>query len=255
MAFLPQYFLSNINSKDGLASPSKFEVIVPIPQYINNYIGNSFLESIVNLPNNVLADVSNVLNYGDSQRGSYNPEMSRYLALQCEQAELPGRSLITEDVKIYGPTYKVPYQTQYQETSLTFICTNEFYERKLFDRWMSAIMPPDTNNLRYALGSNTRYLTDIKITQYNQFIKQIYSVELIDAFPIAVASQPLNWGATDFHRVTVQFAYQKFEVDYDGQYDIVQAAIEIFGQGAARWFDGVNRDVAETIGDVFRIIT
>ena len=31
MAFTPQSFLSNIKSKDGLAKPNRFEVILPIP--------------------------------------------------------------------------------------------------------------------------------------------------------------------------------------------------------------------------------
>jgi hypothetical protein len=89
--------------------------------------------------------------------------MSRYLALQCEAAELPGRTLQTADVKIYGPTFKVPYQSQYGDTTLTFLCTNEFYERKLFDRWIEAIHPSDTNNLRYPKGQKSRYLTILKL--------------------------------------------------------------------------------------------
>jgi hypothetical protein len=51
-------------------------------------------------------------------------------------------------------------------------------------------MPSDTNNVRYAKGIETRYLTNIKIVQYDDFIKQIFAVELIDAFPIGIASQP-----------------------------------------------------------------
>ena len=159
---------------------------------------------------------------------------SRYLALQCETAELPGKTLQTADVKIYGPTFKVPYQTQYNETSLTFMCTNEFYERKLFDKWMEAIMPSDTNNLRFPKGQNSRYLTKIRIIQYDDFIKQIYAVDLIDAFPIGISPQQLNWGEEGFHRLTVQFAYQRFEPVYEGSYDLGAAAASLFGTGAAR---------------------
>ena len=159
---------------------------------------------------------------------------SRYLALQCETAELPGKTLQTADVKIYGPTFKVPYQTQYNETSLTFMCTNEFYERKLFDKWMEAIMPSDTNNLRFPKGQNSRYLTKIRLIQYDDFIKQIYAVDLIDAFPTGISPQQLNWGEEGFHRLTVQFAYQRFEPVYEGSYDLGAAAASLFGTGAAR---------------------
>jgi hypothetical protein len=160
--------------------------------------------------------------------------MSRYLALQCENAELPGRTTATADVKIYGPTFKVPYQTQYGDTSLTFLCTNDFFERKLFERWMECIHPSDTNNVRYAKGAKSRYLTNIKIIQYDEFIKQIFAVELLDAFPIGIAAQPLNWSEEGFHRLSIQFAYQKYRPIYTGTYDLAAAATAVFGTVAAR---------------------
>ena len=160
--------------------------------------------------------------------------MSRNLALQCEAAELPGKTMTTADVKIYGPTFKVPYQTQYSDTSLTFLCTNEFYERKLFDRWMEAIHPTDTNNLRYPKGDKSRYLTNIKIIQYDDFVKQIYAVELIDAFPIGVSPQTLSWADDGFHRLSISFAYQKYRTIYEGTYDIGAAAATLFGAAGSR---------------------
>ena len=172
------------------------------------------------------------------------------LALQCETAELPGRTIQAQDVKIYGPTFKVPFQTQFEPTTLTFICTNEFYERKLFDNWLNCIMPLDTNNLRYSKGTETRYLTNIKIVQYDDFIKQIYAVELMDAFPIGVATQPLSWGDDGFHRVSIQFAYQKTRVLYKGEYDIAAAATALFGVAGAKLFDKAGSSISNAIGRI-----
>jgi hypothetical protein len=62
MSFSPNLFLSNIRAKDGLAKPSRFEVILPIPPYINQFVGNSILEKILNFPNSVFADVSGAIN-------------------------------------------------------------------------------------------------------------------------------------------------------------------------------------------------
>lgn len=241
MSFSPNVFLSNIRAKDGLAKPSRFEVVLPIPPYINQFVGNSIIEKILNFPNSIFNDVSDAINttFGrQGQKDEYsrtsNSSLSRYLALQCETAELPGKTLQTADVKIYGPTFKVPYQTQYSDTTLTFLCTNEFYERKLFDRWMEAIHPTDTNNMRFPKGQSSRYMTNIKIIQYDEFIKQIYAVELIDAFPIGVAPQTLNWSEDGFHRLSVQFGYQKFRTIYDGNYDLGAAATALFGSAASR---------------------
>ena len=241
MSFSPNLFLSNVRAKDGLAKPSRYEVVLPIPPYINSFVGNSIVEKILNFPNSIFSDVSDAIGSAFGRQGSSdeysrtsNSSMSRYLALQCEAAEIPGRTLQTADVKIYGPTFKVPYQSMYSDTTLTFICTNEFYERKLFDRWIEAIHPSDTNNLRFPKDDKTRYMTNIKIIQYDEFIKQIYAVELLDAYPIGVAPQALSWSEDGFHRLQVQFAYQKYRTIYDGNYDIGAAASALFGSAASR---------------------
>ena len=220
-----------MRSKDGPAKPSRFEVILPIPAYINQFVPNNIIENLLNLPNAIFGTVTETIGslIGNAPVGS-NATLSRYLALQCESAELPGKTLQTQEVKIYGPSFKVPYQTQYNEITLTFLSTNDFWERKLFDRWIEAIHPSDTNNMRYAKGPQT-YMTPIKIIQYDDFIKQIYAVELIDAFPIGVAAQPLSWGEDGFHRVSVQFAYQRYKPVYTGSYDLAAAAAALFGVG------------------------
>ena len=40
MSFSPNLFLSNIKGKGGLARPCRYEVIIPIPAYIGQAIGN-----------------------------------------------------------------------------------------------------------------------------------------------------------------------------------------------------------------------
>jgi hypothetical protein len=240
MAFSPNLFLSNIKGKDGLARPCRYEVIIPIPAYIGQSIGNSFLEKVLNFPNSIFSDVSDAINssLGFQNEGtrSSNPSVSRYLALQCESAELPGRTIETADARIYGPSFKVPYRMQYTDTSLTFLCTNEFYERKLFERWMDSIIPSDTNNARFPKSNATRYLTNIRIIQYDDFVRQIYAVELMDAFPVGIAPQPLSWAEEGFHRLSVSFSYQKYRTIFEGQYDIGQTLSTLGGTAASRIF-------------------
>ena len=243
MSFSPNLFLSNMNAKGGPARPCRFEVIIPLPAYIGNAVQNSVLEKILNFPNSIFNDVTDVINNalgdGNGSKGA-NPTISRYLSLQCEAAELPGRTLETADVKIYGPTFKVPYRMQYTDTNFTFICTNDFYERKLFDRWMEAIIPADTNNVRFPKSNSSRYLTNIKIIQYDDVVRQIYAVELIDAFPIGIAPQALSWGDDGFHRLSVSFAYQRYRPIYEGNFDIGQTISTLGGTAATRLIRGLR---------------
>jgi hypothetical protein len=237
MSFSPNLFLSHMRSKDGPAKPSRFEVVIPLPPYIANFMSTSALEALFNLPNAIFGTVTDAIGsaMGQAPVGA-NSTLSRYLALQCEAAELPGRTIMTHEAKIYGPTYKVPYQSQFGDGSmtLTFLCTNEFWERKLFDRWLEAINPSDTNNVRFPKDEATRYMTPIKVIQYDDFIKQIYAVELMDAYPIGISSQALSWADDNFHRLQVQFAYQKYKPVYTGSYDIAAAAAALFGVGLAK---------------------
>ncbi len=219
MAFLPGIFYSNINSKDGLAKPSKFRVLVPIPRCVSKFVSvtdlerelDSFRETIEQL----ILDLTGIRNPWGNLFAEDSATISRSLALQCEAAELPGKSLITQDVKIYGPTFKVPYQSQFNEITLTFLCTNKtFYERKLFESWIESIMPTDTNNLRFPRSESGSYLSNIKILQYDERANEIHIVELIDAFPASIAAQPLSWSEDGFHRLSVQFAYERYRTIY-----------------------------------------
>jgi hypothetical protein len=258
MSFSPQLFLSNIKAKDGLAKPSRYEVILPIPTAVNNNIGNSIIEQLLNLPNSIYTDISSVFSTGkiaDEQSRTSNASISRYLSLQCENTELPGKTLQTAEAKVYGPTFKVPYQTSFSETSFTFLCTNDFYERKLFEKWMECIMPSDTNNLRFPKGNNSRYLTNVKIVQYDDFIKRIFAVELIDAYPVGISNQQLAWSEDGFHRLTVQFTYQKYRVIYDGGYDVGAAIAALVGVKSAGIVDRAGNAINNSIaGFVNRIL-
>jgi hypothetical protein len=183
-------FISNIVGNNGLAKPNRFSVVINLPTSLG-----------------------------------LNWTYSETLSMQCEAAELPGRTLLTADAKIYGPIYKQPYQTQYNDITLTFLCTSSFYERKLFEAWVNFIMPDSSNNLRFG----DTYKTDIQISQYDDASAPLHNVDypytntyagasgsvyeatLIDAFPIGIAPQSLNWTDDGFHRLSVQFSYYRYK--------------------------------------------
>lgn len=234
MTFSPQHFLSNLDTKNGPAKANRFQVLIPIPPYLNNFIRSSTIEQMMNDPNTDprFFEIRNSL--------LPNVTMSEYLSLQCETAELPGKTLLSQDVKIYGPSFKVPYQTQFNDITLTFVCSNKFYERKLFDTWVEAIMPMDTNNLRYAKDEETRYMTNITILQYDDFIQEIYAVSCLDAYPIGIAAQPLSWSDENFHRISIQFAYQKYRQLYNGPMDLAALGMSLFGEDFSQYLPYLN---------------
>jgi len=151
-----------------LARPSKFDVNIPIPLGLIPYLGTS-----------------------------------RMLTMRCENAELPGRTIATTSMKIYGVEEKFPYMSSYNDMSLTFIVSDDMKEKKFFDAWLNWINPNSSFNLKYKKD----YSVGLRINQYDVRNEVSYSADLVDAYPIAVNGMDLNWSADGYHKLTVTFAY------------------------------------------------
>jgi hypothetical protein len=130
-------------------------------------------------------------------------EIGRTLSMRCENAELPGRSISTTTMKIYGVEEKFPYQTTYNDTSLTFIVSDDMAEKKFFDAWLNWINPTINYNLKYKAD----YAVPLTVNQYDVKNQLSYSVTMLDTFPIAVNQMDLDWSSDGHHKLTVTFAY------------------------------------------------
>ncbi len=255
MAFVPGQFLSNIKARGGPAKTNRFEVIMTIPFVLGNEIRspNGFLEAIVNPGGAATNFIGDFLAGPGSDLRNSKPDISRMLALQCETASLPGKTLQTVDAKTYGPTFKIPVGVQYQNFQMVFLCTNDFYERKIFDRWMDYINPRDTRNLRYpreTVDGLKNYYSKISIIQYDDFVKQAFAVDLYDAFPVSISAQQLSWSDDNFHRLTIDFAYQYYNPVYEGRYDAEAIASAVIGNIGGRIQDFVGRTASDALGGI-----
>lgn len=151
-----------------LARPSKFDVEIPIPIGIVPYRGTS-----------------------------------RRMNLRCDSTELPGRTIATAGMKIYGVEEKFPYQTSFGDITLSFIVGDDMKEKLLFDAWLNWINPTVNYNFKY----KEDYAVALRINQYNVQNQLSYSVDLIDAYPIAVNAMDLDWSSDGRHKLVVTFAY------------------------------------------------
>ena len=149
----------------------------------------------------------------------------------CESAEFPGRGFMNADVKGYhGPDFKVPYQTEYQETAMSFICRAESYERQFFDDWMEIINPTSTFDFSY----KDDYVCEIEMFQFaeggrrtttepgredtfpspttNEFTEPLatYAWTFHNAYPVLVNPQPVTWADDNFQRLAVNFTFTKW---------------------------------------------
>lgn len=129
--------------------------------------------------------------------------IARTLSLRCESTNLPSRTFSTTEQKFgSNPVEKYPYMSNYNDVEMTFIVSGNMEEKKFFDAWMEYINPTYKYDFRY----KTDYISTLQINQYDELNNLTYSVNIIDAYPIAVNQMDLNWGSTDYHKLTVVFA-------------------------------------------------
>jgi hypothetical protein len=193
-------FLSSF--KRDLARPSRFEVQFNVPQVIQN------ASNIANI-----AAFSSALIGGDS--AALREQNKVNLTLKCENAQLPSRTLMTTDQKIYGFSEKYPYETSYNDAEFVFIVSDDMGEKVLFDMWLNLVSPKSSYNVNY----KETYVTDINVIQFDLYNRPTYNVVLRKAFPIVVNQLDLDWSSDSFHKLTVVFAYSDWIVGPASQYN------------------------------------
>jgi len=142
--------------------------------------------------------------------------MTRDLMYLTEMAEIPGRGFMNVDLRYYGPSFKLPFQTTYEDLNLGFICRARGLEREFFDNWMTVINPVNTYDFNYRDDYRCQidifHFTDTPTTagvsgQANGINNAIYRATIHNAYPILVNQQPLLWTDDQFLKLIVSFTY------------------------------------------------
>ena len=139
----------------------------------------------------------------------YIPHKMNNLTFLCEQAELPGKTIMNIEDKLYGPVRKIGYGQMFIDTTMTFICTAEGWKEKaFFDNWQNDIVDPDLYDASYY----NDYTTDIWLRTFREDNQGSYGIKFREAFPLNVGAVNLGWGQNnEYARLSVTFAYRKWE--------------------------------------------
>jgi hypothetical protein len=140
----------------------------------------------------------------------YQPYFTE-ISYLCENIEFPGRGFQSVDYRYYGPNFKLPHQSDYEDLNLSILCRNKFMEKELFDTWMEYINPSNTYDFNY----RDSYTTTIEIfkmsdIEENNQSQAVYKIICEEAYPILLPATPLSWADGDFMRLPVSFTYLKW---------------------------------------------
>ena len=176
-------FKATIGKRGGIATTNRFAItITPPNQALFNLDGLLGGGALVNDPRDI-----NIL---------------------CQSCSLPGRLIMTGDYDPYGSNpRKYPQNIAEEDVNFTFLLTNDFYAKKVFDNWQKNIIDPVSQRISY----DAAYKSDVLIQELNKDNSIVYAVRLIDAFPTAVNSIDLsNENADSVASVTVTMTYKRF---------------------------------------------
>jgi hypothetical protein len=175
-------FIQNLNQHNETARTDKFDILMIPPAKVAAYAGLS------------------------------PSAIGRGLNLQCEISELPGRDIAMTEYTTHAFVRRMPHMNQYGAANFTFICTGDFWEKRMFDAWLDLMVPAQTGLVNYAVDANNQrnYECDVYCNQYDMAGNQIYQAQLVDAVPTAVSVLNQSWDNDSIHRLNVTFQFRKW---------------------------------------------
>ena len=198
-----------MNTKLGFARANKFLVTLPTVG-----VGGGLLNGIIGA--------------FSGMGGGASP---RELNILCSNATMPAKQVLTNDRRIGMEFQKVAYGYAVDDVSMTFYLMNDYGIKDYFDSWRSTIL----DEFGQASNYKNEYAKTITIHQLRQplkgFSKQVgpirfnaglgggsvYSVDLLEAFPIASSAVELNNELDGLVQLTVTFAYTNWRRASGGQ--------------------------------------
>ena len=200
-------FKSNVMSHGGLAQANRFNIIFKPPQM-----------SLINLdPSNLIA---NALGGNFSLKDLINDP--RDISMLCQTATIPGRQITTFETSDRDAARKIPYGYMDMEVNCTFLLTEDYYMKTIFDNWMQVVFNTDSYHPNY----KDKFVTDVRIQQLNKKNRPIYGVVLEKAYPVSISDIILDNSAGGANGFTITFAYNKWE-----QESGLESLIGQIGQG------------------------
>jgi len=117
----------------------------------------------------------------------------------CDTAPHAAKTIMTSDLKHYGPVRKMAREHTYAEFQLGFIITNAWEARNFFIRWIDSMVDPLTANIRYY----NKYKGDIKILSFDQTNEDVSInsatciTHYIDTYPTNVDAVTMDWSSNN----------------------------------------------------------
>ena len=155
-------------------------------------------------------------------RADANPNpIANSLTFRVESTGLPMRSIGSVDYKDYGYPYKIGGLPNVVEVQMMIICSPDLRERDFFMAWQDLIIGDHrkmrrtdsaAQSKKFDIGYYDDYIADkISIYQLDNKGFRTYAVDLMQAYPMQIQEQILNWNTVEIQKLGVTLTYRYFE--------------------------------------------
>lgn len=157
--------------------------------------------------------ITQIKNRGLARANSYevsipmpglSPDGAKLITLFCDATNLPGMSLASQPVRMYGEAREMPYEPIYEPVQLSFYLDSGMEVKMAFERWMNSIINPATREMKYY----SDYVRDVSIKVVNRDNKSPYAVTLFEAYPKTISSIQMEAQSRDIIRLNVTLQYK-----------------------------------------------
>lgn len=184
-----------VTKHGGLAMQNRFAVYMQPPA-----------ASLLNL--DIQGAITSAISGNFSIKNAFNDP--RDISLLCESCSLPGRQITTMDYQSIRQPIKMPNGYINEDITFSFHLTHDYYIKKMFDKWVSAVIDFKNYRVRY----QNEYTTDVIIQQLDKKNIPIYGIKLYKAFPVTINSINLdNTAENTPQKVSVTMAYEDYAVE------------------------------------------
>ena len=155
--------------------------------------------------------------------GNIKNFLSRNLGILCSDASLPTSTLATAEVKdnFMGVPQQFAHTRFYTDISYSFYIDEDYTLLKIFEGWMEYISSganTDVNQDNRAYYRRMKYPDSYKcntmyINKFEKNYKRTLRYRFVNVFPKSINAIPVQYGAADILKVTVNFNYDRYIVN------------------------------------------
>lgn len=180
---------STISKRGGLAKTNRFQILFTPPQ--GKLLSTEGLLGAITSGGGVKSMIND----------------PRDISLLCETVTIPGRQIATLDYQANKQSVKIPYSFINEDVTCSFLLTNDYYMKTMFDNWLEQVFNTETYRAKFKKD----FTSDVVIQQLNEKNIPVYGVRLENAFPTTVAGIALdNNSESAVQKISVTFSYDNY---------------------------------------------